>query len=157
MRRADVVVDARFAECDGFRLPLGEPAGRPLADRQCGRIVRDVADIAERYGGAGLDPGARRRKGVLGIAAADLDRIDTDGDRPNRTGDVRRWRRRPQRAELTFKREHPDGIAVGTALELIAAGRDRDVLLAIHLVDDGRRVGAKSGLEAEQLLAGPGI
>src|SRR5258708_39166385 len=64
MRRADVVVDARLAERDGLRLAFGEPAGRPLTDRHCGRIVRNVADIAERHGGAGLDPPPRRRKAI---------------------------------------------------------------------------------------------
>src|SRR6202158_5609008 len=83
MRRADVVVDAGLADRDVFLLALREPAGAPLADWQCGRIVRDVADIAERHGGAGFDPRPRRREGVLGIAAADLDRISADCDRPN--------------------------------------------------------------------------
>src|SRR5580700_2472157 len=140
MRRADVVIDARLIELDGFRLALGYRARAPAILLQCARIVRYVADIAEAHRRAALDPGAGRSKTVLGIVGADLDLIGAHGARPGRAGNRLRCGPRPQRAELTFKREGPDGIPVGTALHLIAAGRDRDELLAIHLVDHRRSV-----------------
>src|ERR1700730_756311 len=114
MRRADVVVDARLIELDGFRLALGQRARAPAVLLQRARVVRNVADIAEAHRRAALDPGAGRRKAVLGIMGADLELIGAHGDRPGRAGNRLRRRRRPQRAELTFKRESPDGIAVGT-------------------------------------------
>src|ERR1044071_81602 len=75
MRRADVVVVAWFSECDGLALALRKRASSPFAGRQRGRIMRDVASIAERKSGTGFDASPRWSKTVFGIAGADPDRI----------------------------------------------------------------------------------
>src|ERR1700761_6860362 len=149
MRCADVVIDAWLVERDGFRLALGQRTRGPAVLLQCARVVRNVADVGEAHGGAALDPRASGRKAVLGIIGPVLDPIGARRDWTDWSGN-RLWRRRrPQWAELPLERKGPDRIPVGTALHLVAAGRDRDELLAIHLVDDGRGVRTKSGLESE--------
>ena len=51
----------------------------------------------------------------------------------------------------------PNGVAVGSAAKRIAARSDRDILVAVHLKDDGRSIGAEPRLEAPQHLAGLGV
>src|SRR6516225_4222903 len=48
-------------------------------------------------------------------------------------------------------------LALGAALDRVAAGDDRNVLFAVHLVDDRRGVRAEPGLELPQDVAGPGV
>src|SRR5262249_30108003 len=90
---------------------------------------------------------------VLHVAVADLDRVDRS-NRPDRPGNRLRRGRRPQRPELAVEGEHPNGVAIAAALELIAAGGNGDELSPVHLVDHGRRAGAESGREAPTPLAG---
>src|SRR5271166_929235 len=157
MRRTDVVVDPRLHEADSLRLAFGQSAGGPLALLERRGIVRQIADIGEGHRGPGLDPRACRPVGVFHVVVADFDRVGRGRDRSDRPSNVRRRRRSPQRTQLPFQREGPDGVAIRAALELIAAGRDGDVLLAVDLVDHRRCVGAETGLESPQLLAGLGV
>src|SRR5205085_8245609 len=87
----------------------------------------------------------------------DADGVGTRRDRADGAGDRLGQRRRIERAELPLEREDPRRVAAGAALQLVAAGGDRDELLAVNLVDDGRRVGAESRLESPELLAGLGV
>src|SRR6266478_3638482 len=157
MRRTNVVVDPRLHEGDGLRLAFGQSAGAPFALFERRGIVRQIADIGERHRGPGLDPRACRPVSVFHVIVADLDRVGPGSNRSDGPGNVRRRRRSPQRTQLPFQREGPDGVAVRAALKLIAASRDGDVLLAVDLVDHRRCVGAKPGLEPPQLLAGLGV
>src|SRR2546426_1137071 len=150
MRRADVVVVPRLREGDGLRLAVRKHTGIPVALLPRRRPVRQVADVREVQRAARLDPDAGRHEAVLHVVAAHLDRVDAGRDRPDGPGDGRRWRRRPQRPELSLQREGPDRVTVGAALQLIAARGDHDELLAVHLVDDRRRIGAEAGLEAPE-------
>src|ERR1051326_457197 len=156
MRAADVVVDPRLAERHGFHLALGERTGRPLTLFQRARVMRNVAYVGESYRGAGLDARARRRVAVLHVVIADLDRVG-GGNRPDRPGDRRGRGWRPERTKFPVQRENPNRVPVGAALQLIAAGRDGNELLAVDLIDDGRGVGAESRLEPPQLLPGLGV
>src|SRR5262245_30994844 len=153
MRETDVVEVAGLRERDCLRLALEQDTSVPLAAVHRRRRVRQIADVGEGHGAAGLDSDTRRREAVLHVVRARLDRIAPRDDRPGRPGDGLRGRRRPQRAELPFQREGPHRIAVRAALKLVAARGDRDVLLAVHLVEHGRRVGAEAGLESPKLLA----
>src|SRR5262249_48804123 len=157
MRRTNVVVDPRLHEGDGLRLAFGQSAGAPFALLERRGIVRQIADIGERHRGPGLDPRACRPVSVFHVVVADLDRVGPGSNRSDGSGNVRRRRRSPQRTQLPFQREGPDGVAVRAALKLIAASRDGDVLLAVDLVDHRRCVGAKTGLEPPQLLASLGV
>src|SRR2546425_4604328 len=152
MRCADVVVVPRLREGDGLRLAVRKHTGIPVALLPRRRPVRQVADVREVQRAARLDPDAGRHEAVLHVVAAHLDRVDAGRDRPDGPGDGRRWRRRPQRPELSLQREGPDRVTVGAALQLIAARGDHDELLAVHLVDDRRRIAAEAGLEAPELL-----
>src|SRR6267143_1809771 len=157
MRCADVVVVPRLREGDGLRLAVRNHTGIPVALLPRRRPVRQVADVREVQRAAHLDPDAGRHVAELHVVAAHLDGVDAGRDRPDGPGDGRRRGRRPQRPDLPLQREGPDRITVGAALQLIAAGRDHDELLAIHLVDDGRRIRAEAGLEAPQLLTRLGV
>src|SRR5438876_9634800 len=157
MRRADVVVDPRLGEGDGLRQARRNDTGVPVALLPRRRAVRQVAHVREVQRAPRLDPYAARHEAVLHVVAAHLDRVDAGRDRPDGPGDGRRRGRRPQRPDLPLQREGPDRVAVGAPRQLIAAGRDHDELLAIHLVDDGRRIRAEAGLEAPQLLTRLGV
>src|SRR5438132_11521872 len=157
MRRADVVVDPRLGEGDGLRQARRSDPGIPLARLPRRGAVRQVAHVREVQRAPRRDPYAARHEAVLHVVAAHLDRVDAGSDRPDGPGDGRRRGRRPQRPDLPLQREGPDRVAVGAALQLIAAGRDHDERLAIHLVDDGRRIRAEAGLEAPQLLTRLGV
>src|SRR5437667_297910 len=152
MRCADVVVVPRLREGDGLRLAVRKHTGIPVALLPRRRPVRQVADVREVQRAARLDPDAGRHEAVLHVVAAHLDRVDAGRDRPDGPRDGRRRRRRPQRPELSLQGEGPDRVTVGAALQLIAARGDHDELLAVHLVDDGRRIGAEARLEAPELL-----
>src|SRR5215467_647244 len=80
MRAADVVLDARFAERHALRLAFGQRAGRPLALLHRACVVRDIADISERYRGARLDARACRPVAVLDVPIADLDCVRSRSD-----------------------------------------------------------------------------
>src|SRR5262245_21772570 len=153
MGQTDVVEVAGLREGDGLRLALEQDSRVPLASLHRRRRVRQIADVGEGHGGPGLDADARGREAVFHVVGACSDRVGSDDDRSGRPGNGLRRRRRPQRAELTLQREGPPRVAVGAALQLVASGRDRDVLLTVDLVEDGRRVGAEAGLEPPQLLA----
>src|SRR5262252_4889750 len=160
MRRADVEIGAGLLEGYLLRVALAQSAGVPIADLafvEGRRRVRDVAGIREGHGRSRLDPGAGREIGVFAVVVADPDLVVAIGDRASRPGhSLRRWRR-PQRTELTLERERPYRIAGGAALDRIAAGDNRDVLVAIDFISHCRRVGAKPGLELPQHLAGLGV
>src|SRR5438132_12134783 len=157
MRGADVVVDPRLGEGHRLRQTRRNDTGIPVARLPCGRTVRQVAHVREVQRAAGLDADAARHEAVFHVVAAHLDRVDAGHDRPDGPGDGRRRGRRPQRPELSLQREGTDRITGGAALQLIAAGRDHDELLAVHLVDDGWRIRAEAGLEAPQLLTRLGV
>src|SRR5258708_4796334 len=157
MRCADIVVDARLREGDGLRLARRNDTGIPVALLPRRRAVRQVADVREVQRAAHLDPYAARHEAVFHVVAAHLDRIHAGEDRPDGPGDGRRRGRRPQRPELSLQREGPDRVAIGAALQLIAAGGDHHELLAVHLVDDGRRIRPQAGLQAPPLLTRLGV
>ena len=56
----------------------------------------------------------------------------------------------PQRTELPLQGEHPHGVAIGAALELIAAGRNGNEFFAVDLIDHGWRVGASPPAVADE-------
>src|SRR5882724_8037322 len=154
VRRTDVVVVSWLRESDGLRQARRNDTGIPVARLPRGRAVRQVTNVREVQRAAGLDTDAAGHEAVLHVVAAHLDRVDAGRDRPDGPGDGRRRGRRPQRPDLSLQREGPDRVAVGAALQLVAARGDHDELLAVHLVDDRRRIRAEAGLEAPQLLTG---
>src|SRR5262249_58148042 len=122
-----------------------------------GGIMWQIAHMGERHGGACLDAYASRPVAVLYVEVADLDRVDSCRNWADWTGNRLRRGWRPQGAELPLQREHPHGIAVGAALQLVAARGDGDEMLAVDLVNDGRRISPEPGLEPPQLLADLGV
>src|SRR4030088_2368469 len=64
------------------------------------------------------------------------------------------WTRFRTRGSRGGQLEDGDGIAVGIRHLEVAAGSDRDILLAIHLVRDGRSVDASAQVVAPDALAG---
>lgn len=157
VRRTDVIVAARLREGDGLRLALLQYAGIPFGRflLRCG--VGDIADIREGYACSRLDPRAPRPIPVLLVAVADLYYVGPLRDRSGRASNVRGRGRRPQWTQLSFQRERPNGVAVGSAAKRVAARSDRDILVAIKLKEDGRSIGAEPRLEAPQHLAGLGV
>src|SRR5258708_10979784 len=67
------------------------------------------------------------------------------------------WRRGPQRTQFPLQREGPHRITVGATLRYVATCSDGDILLAVHLIDHGRRVGPKTSLKPPQLRSRSGI
>ena len=61
----------------------------------------------------------------------------------------RRWQgwRRAQSIDLPVEREGPYRVAKSAALKRVSTGRDREVLFAIDLLSDRRRIGPEAGLE----------
>src|SRR5712691_5671846 len=157
MRQADVVVVARLRKCDGRRAALHQHAGVPLASLHRRRRVREIADVGEGHRGPRLDANASRREAVFDVARPDLDRVDARDDRSGGPGDGLGWRRRPQRTQLSLQGEGPHRVTVGTALQLIAAGGNGDVLLAVHFIDHRGGVSPEARLEPPKLLTRPGI
>src|SRR3989454_9637980 len=150
--QTDIEVVTRLIEGDGLRAAFDQHPGVPLAPFHRRRRVWQIADVGEGHGGARLDPNARRPEAVLHVVGAHPDRVGVRDDRSRGPGDGLRKRRRPQRPHLSLQRERPHRVAVGAALELVAARGDGDVLLAVYFVDHRRRVGAEAGLEPPQLL-----
>src|ERR1700756_5252192 len=68
----------------------------------------------------------------------------------------RSWRP-PRRTQLALQRKGPNRITGGTPLNRVASGGDGDVLLAIDLINNGRRIGPEPGLEFPQPFAGFGV
>src|SRR6516162_4114683 len=116
-----------------------------------------IAHIGECHRGACLDAYASRREAVFPVQVANLDRVDSCRNRADWTGNRRRRGWRPQGAELPLQREHPHGIAIRAALQLVAARGDGDELFPVDLLNDGRRTGPEPGLDPPQLLAGLGV
>src|SRR5207247_5853031 len=99
------------------------------------------------------------------VVVADLDRDDACLDwfrchqdrrptlwQPGGPTNGRWWRRRPEGGQLSLQGKGPHRVTVCTALQSVATSSDGDVLLAVHLVDNGRCVSPKAGLEPPQLL-----
>src|SRR5260370_30488307 len=90
------------------------------------------------------------------VVVADIYYVGPRRDRSGRASNVRGRGRRPQWTQLSFQRERPNGVAVGSAAKRVAARSDRDILVAINLKEDGRSIGAEPRLEEPQHLAGLG-
>src|SRR5215471_3379385 len=115
-----------------FDSPEPRGASVPLAEFavfEGGRGVRSVADIAEGHCSPRLDLGAPWKIGELDIVVADFDRVDTLGNRSCRSSHCRRAGSLAPSARTPKPRRHWRFQRSG------ASGRDRNVLVAVYLVD----------------------
>src|SRR5205814_1671007 len=137
---------------------IGTPRARPVTRT---RSLHDDLPVHPRMRRADVVVDARLREGDglrlarrndTGIPVALLPRRRA----VRQVADVREVQRAP-RLDPDAARHVAVFHVVATHLDRIDTGRDHDELLAVHLVDDGRRIRAEAGLEAPQLLTRLGV